>query len=62
MFQLEVERSGGSDGRELQASPYPVDWIFIGAPEENVHSPNEKVDKNDVKNMLRIYEILMKRL
>jgi len=62
MFQLEVERSGGSDGRELQASPYPVDWIFIGAPEENVHSPNEKVDKNDVKNMIRIYEILMKSL
>ena len=38
-FQLEVEGAGGSDGKELQASPYPFDWCFIGAPEDNVHTP-----------------------
>jgi len=61
-YQLEIESSGGSDGRELQASPYPVDWIFIGAAEENVHSPEEKVYKNDIISMLRLYEILLNTL
>ena len=37
-FQLEVEGAGSSDGRELQVSPYPFDWCFVGAPEDNVHS------------------------
>ncbi|MFY0626354.1 MAG: M20/M25/M40 family metallo-hydrolase [Reichenbachiella sp.] len=61
-FQLEVERSGGSDGREIQASPYPIDWCFVGAPEDNVHSPNEKVHKHDLQTMLDLYEYLMKHL
>jgi putative aminopeptidase FrvX len=61
-FQLEVEGSGGSDGRELQASPYPFDWCFIGAAESGVHSPNEKVHKKDIASMLFMYELLMKEL
>jgi putative aminopeptidase FrvX len=32
-FQLEVEGMGSSDGRELQVSPYPFDWCFVGAPQ-----------------------------
>ena len=61
-YQLEVESSGGSDGNEIQKSPFPVDWCFIGAPEQNVHSPKEKVHKKDVKSMLQIYNMLMKEL
>ncbi len=61
-FQLEVEGSGGSDGNSLQRSPYPFDWCFVGAPEENVHSPNEKVNKNDIKSMMELYSFLMKEL
>ncbi|WKV13588.1 M20/M25/M40 family metallo-hydrolase [Marivirga harenae] len=61
-FQLEVEASGGSDGRELQESPYPIDWCFIGAPEDNVHSPDEKVHKNDIQSMLSMYQFLMSEL
>ena len=61
-YQLEVESSGGSDGNEIQKSPFPVDWCFIGAPEKNVHSPKEKVHKKDVKSMLQIYNMLMKEL
>lgn len=57
-FQLEVEGSGSSDGRELQVSPYPFDWMFIGAPEDFVHSPNEKVYKSDIKAMLDMYKYL----
>ena len=61
-YQLEVESSGGSDGNEIQKSPFPVDWCFIGAPEQNVHSPKEKVHKKDIKSMLQIYNMLMKEL
>lgn len=61
-FQLEVEEYGGSDGREVQFSPYAIDWCFIGAPEDNVHTPDEKVSLADLKSMLEIYPYLMERL
>ena len=61
-FQLEVENAGGSDGNELQKSDYPWDWCFIGAPEDNVHSPNEKVHKSDIKSMVELYKVLMEKL
>jgi len=61
-FQLEVESAGGSDGNALQRSPYPFDWCFIGAPEDNVHSPDEKVHKNDIDAMVKLYKYLMKHL
>ena len=61
-FQLEVERAGGSDGNEIQKSPYPIDWCFIGAAESNVHSPNEKVNKKDIESMVKLYVLLMKEL
>lgn len=61
-YQLEVEGSGGSDGNQLQNSPYPFDWLFIGAPEDHVHSPDEKVHKSDIASMLELYRALMKEL
>ncbi len=61
-FQLEVEASGSSDGREVHHSPYPIDWVFIGAGEENVHSPNEKVFKKDFEGMVNLYKFLMEKL
>lgn len=61
-FQLEVENAGGSDGNALQKSPYPFDWCFIGAPEHNVHSPTEKVNKADIVEMVKLYEYLMEKL
>jgi putative aminopeptidase FrvX len=61
-FQLEVESAGGSDGNALQRSPYPFDWCFIGAPEDNVHTSDEKVHKNDIKAMVDMYVYLMSRL
>jgi len=60
--QLEVESSGGSDGNSLQRSPYPFDWCFVGAPESNVHSPDEKVHKKDIESMVALYSALMKEL
>lgn len=61
-FQLEVEDAGGSDGREIQFSPYAIDWCFIGAPEDHVHSPNEKVALYDLASMTELYRFLMSRL
>jgi putative aminopeptidase FrvX len=58
--QLEVEGAGGSDGRELQISPYPFDWCFVGAPESHVHSPDEMVHKLDIDSMLELYKVLMR--
>ncbi len=61
-FQLEVEGSGGSDGTEIQKAPYPIDWCFIGAPEDNVHTPDEKVHKKDIESMLKLYQYLIEKL
>jgi putative aminopeptidase FrvX len=61
-FQLEVENAGGSDGAELQHSPIAFDWCFVGAPEENVHTPQEKVMKYDILSMIALYKKLMQEL
>lgn len=61
-YQLEVEGMGSSDGRELQLSPYPFDWCFIGAPQHNPHTAEEKVHKHDIKSMIELYTWLMKEL
>ena len=61
-YQLEVESSGGSDGNELQRQPYPIDWCFIGAPEDHVHTPDERVFKKDIDAMIWAYSVLMKEL
>lgn len=61
-FQLEVESAGGSDGTMLQKSDLPFDWCFIGAPEDNVHTPDELVYIKDIENMTALYQYLMKVL
>lgn len=61
-FQLEVEASGGSDGAEVQSSPWLVDWCFVGPPVEQIHTPYETVHKTDVKECLHLYHVLIKEL
>jgi len=61
-FQLEVENAGGSDGNYIQRAPYPIDWCFVGAPESNVHTPDEKVHKDDIISMVELYKVLMGKL
>ncbi|MFK7785394.1 MAG: aminopeptidase [Crocinitomicaceae bacterium] len=61
-YQLEVESAGGSDGGVLQHSDLPMDWCFIGAPEDNVHTPDEKVFKHDIMCMVELYRYLMTHL
>lgn len=61
-YQLEVESAGGSDGTAIQKSDAPVDWMFIGPPESNVHSPYETVHKKDIYNTVKLYNYLMKKM
>lgn len=61
-YQLEVESLGSSDGGYLQKSAYPIDWCFIGVPEEGNHSSQEKVNVKDVISMQKTYELLMREL
>jgi putative aminopeptidase FrvX len=61
-FQVEVEGVGGSDAKDLQRSDIPWDWCFVGAPEDNVHSPNEIVAKADIASMLALYQVLLQKL
>lgn len=61
-YQLEVEGSGSSDGRELQLAPYPFDWCFIGAPVADAHTPHEKVYRQDAQDMFALHQYLMKHL
>ena len=53
-FQQEVEYHGGSDGREIQNLPYPIDWIFIGPPSDNQHSSLETVNRGDVEGFVEL--------
>ena len=61
-YQVEVEGSGGSDGNEIQKSPFPIDWCFVGAPEDFVHSPDERVHLADIESMVDAYRILLQKL
>jgi putative aminopeptidase FrvX len=61
-FQLEVESAGGSDGTMIQKSSGLIDWCFIGAPEDHVHTPDELVYKSDVQAMIALYSYLVEHL
>lgn len=61
-YQLEVESAGGSDANVLHRSSFPFQWCFIGAAEDNVHSPFEKVAIQDFEAMVDLYNLLMLKL
>ena len=61
-YQIEVEAFGSSDAREIQQSPYPIDWCFIGPAVEYAHSANEKISFDDIKSTINLYQILMEEL
>lgn len=61
-FQLEVEGTGGSDGKELQTSPYGWDWAFIGVPQYHSHTPQEYVAIADVQAAVKLYAFLLEKI
>ena len=61
-FQLEIESSGSSDGGAVERSGLPIDWCFIGAPEEAPHTPEEIINLSDLERMAALYGYLLDRL
>jgi len=61
-YQIEVEAYGSSDAAEIQLSPYPIDWCFVGPAVERAHTNQERIHKNDLKSMETFYKILMQQL
>ena len=59
-FQIEVEAHGSSDGREIQLSPYPIDWCFVGAAVSQIHSSSEMMHLSDLHAMNEIYKVLFR--
>jgi putative aminopeptidase FrvX len=61
-FQREIESDGSSDGGAIERSGIPIDWLFVGAPQEDSHTPHEVVDLNDLHAMARLTAYLVRAL
>ena len=61
-FQREVESNGGSDGSWIERSTFPIDWIFIGAPQKLSHTPREECRISDLEAMVDLYAYLVPAL
>lgn len=61
-FQREVEGSGGSDGASIERSTFPIDWVFIGAPQKRSHTPREVCCIADLHAMVKLYAYLVPAL
>ncbi len=58
-WQREVESDGGSDGAVIERSAYPIDWVFIGAPEKDPHTPDEQCAASDLLGTVDLYAHLV---
>jgi putative aminopeptidase FrvX len=61
-FQREVEKDGGSDGSLIERSTFPIDWVFIGAPQKRTHTPRESCRISDLWATVELYCALIPRL
>jgi putative aminopeptidase FrvX len=61
-WQREVESSGGSDGSWIERSTFPIDWVFIGAPQKRSHTPREECAISDLQAMADLYAYLVPAL
>ncbi len=61
-FQVEVESAGGSDGTTLESSSYPIDWVFVGAPQKRPHTVTEECHLCDLAGMTDLTLALVDRL
>ena len=62
IYQKEVEASGGSDGSELQRSPLPIDWCFLGVAIKNSHASTEEANIFDLVRLVSLLKILATKL
>ena len=61
-FQREIETDGSSDGGSIERGGVPMDWVFVGAPEEASHTPGGVLDLNDLREMARLTAYLVQAL
>jgi putative aminopeptidase FrvX len=61
-YQREIETDGSSDGGAIERSGIPIDWLFVGAPQEDSHTPHEVVNLNDLRAMARLTTHLVRAL
>src|SRR5262249_49175126 len=61
-FQREIEGAGSSDGGWIERSGYPIDGVFVGAPQKHSHTPLEEVEAGDLEAMVSLYVELVARL
>jgi putative aminopeptidase FrvX len=61
-YQREIETDGSSDGGAIERSGVPMDWLFVGAPQEASHTPHEVIDLNDLRDMARLTTHLVRTL
>jgi putative aminopeptidase FrvX len=61
-FQREVESSGGSDGSQIERSTFPIDWVFVGAPQKRSHTTREECEIADLHAMSDLYAALVPAL
>lgn len=61
-FQREIETDGSSDGGSIERGGVPMDWVFVGAPQEASHTPAEVLDLNDLRDMARLTAFLVRAL
>jgi putative aminopeptidase FrvX len=61
-YQREIESDGSSDGGVLERTGMPIDWCFVGAPQEHPHTPREVVQWSDLEKMVELYVYLVARL
>lgn len=60
--QLEVSKSGSSDGKQILNSPYMIDWAFVGPAIKHIHTNNEICHKIDIVHTYNLYRKLIENL
>lgn len=61
-FQREIESSGGSDGASIERSGFPIEWVFVGAPEKKPHTSGERIQTRDLQAMADMLVYLADKL
>jgi putative aminopeptidase FrvX len=61
-YQQEIQSDGASDGAAIERSGLPIDWCFVGAPQEHSHSPHESMQWSDLEATVALYAYLVDHL
>lgn len=60
--QVTVRRSGGTDAGAIHLANQGIPTLVLGVPARYIHSHNAIIDVNDYLEMIRLVEVLIKKL